>query len=474
MEKRSVSDTGGVSPCSISSAITRRARALAFSVASSELAPYTVTPGSSGISAIHRPSVSRSNRIVSCICRFYHLPARGSVSRPARPSLLRQSLHRNQHGLLVLAIRIRTLQHRPGLQPLLHHVRAPALGTLLLPGIAPSDEVAIRPAVAAVERLAALGAPLHHLAIVALRALHADGLLLHMLARRIIAASGKLAETAGLQHHVTAAHRALLVELHIGLLLRAADGFGGLAVRVSGTGEEGAEAALLQHHGTAAVFAVFFIALLSQVHLVHIRQIDGELARVSAIGISGAGDEAAVFAPFDHQGLAALLAVQAGGLLHPLDVGHVLFGVLQVLVEPFVELADSLAPGDLPRFNLVEFLLHAGGVLDIEDVVEVLEQQAGDDSAQFGGVEPAALLLHILALLNGGEDGGVGGRTADAVGFPFLHQRGLVVARRRLGEMLLGRQAAELEMFALGHGGEPVFHLLVFFVGLVLAFFVDL
>src|ERR1035441_43571 len=67
MEKRSVSDTGGVSPCSISSAITRRSRALAFSVASSELAPYTGAPGSSGISAIHPPSVSRRNRILSCI-----------------------------------------------------------------------------------------------------------------------------------------------------------------------------------------------------------------------------------------------------------------------------------------------------------------------------------------------------------------------------------------------------------------------
>src|SRR5271157_2693036 len=68
MENCSVSAAGFISPCSISSAITRRARDLAFSVASSGVAPYTVTPGSSGMSAIQRPSVSRSNRIVSCIC----------------------------------------------------------------------------------------------------------------------------------------------------------------------------------------------------------------------------------------------------------------------------------------------------------------------------------------------------------------------------------------------------------------------
>ena len=178
-------------------------------------------------------------------------------------------------------------------------------------------------------------------------------------------------------------------------------------------------------------------------------------------------------APLDHQILAALLARQAGGPLHPLDVGHVLFGVLQVLVEPFVELADGLAPGNLPRFDLVQLLFHARGVLNVEDIVEVLQQQPGHHSAQLGGVEPTALLLHVLAFLNGGEDGGVGGRTAHAVGFQFLHQRGLVVARRRLGEVLLGQKVAELEMFTLGHGGEPVFGLLVFFVDLVLALFVD-
>jgi hypothetical protein len=48
---------------------------------------------------------------------------------------------------------------------------------------------------------------------------------------------------------------------------------------------------------------------------------------------------------------------------------------------------------------------------------KLLDQQVGDDHAQFGGNELAALLLHVLALLDGGQDRGVGGRAADAVGF---------------------------------------------------------
>ena len=137
-------------------------------------------------------------------------------------------------------------------------------------------------------------------------------------------------------------------------------------------------------------------------------------------GIAGAGDEAAVLAPLDHQGLAALLADQVGGLLHPLDVGHVLFGVLQVLVEALVELAHGLAPVELAVFDLVELLFHPRRVLHVEDVVEALEQQIGHHHAEFGGREVAAFLLHVLALLNGGEDGGVGGRTAHAVGFQLF------------------------------------------------------
>jgi hypothetical protein len=38
-----------------------------FESACSAFAPYTVTAGNSGISPIHRPSVSRSSLIVDCI-----------------------------------------------------------------------------------------------------------------------------------------------------------------------------------------------------------------------------------------------------------------------------------------------------------------------------------------------------------------------------------------------------------------------
>src|ERR1039458_6117248 len=139
-------------------------------------------------------------------------------------------------------------------------------------------------------------------------------------------------QPAELQDQVALALRALLVEGLI-LLLGAADLFGGLAIGVSGARQESAETALLQDHGAAAVFAIFLFALLGHFHISIVR-----LARVGALGVAGTGDELAVLAPLQDEGLAALAAHLAGGFFQPLDVGHVLFGVLEILVEALVEL----------------------------------------------------------------------------------------------------------------------------------------
>src|SRR5204863_8826095 len=125
----------------------------------------------------------------------------------------------------------------------------------------------------------------------------------------------------------------VLIQLHILGLLCFAQLLGGLAIGISGASHELAEATLLQHHGTAAVLAVYRCILLGEIGLIDIRQIDRKLARVGAIRIAGTGDETAVAAPFDHHGLAALFADQISGTLHALNVGHVALGVREVLLE---------------------------------------------------------------------------------------------------------------------------------------------
>src|ERR1700683_3117338 len=57
-------DFGDLRICSVRSAMTRRARAVTFTSASCSVVPYAITPGSSGTSASHRPSVSRSKTML--------------------------------------------------------------------------------------------------------------------------------------------------------------------------------------------------------------------------------------------------------------------------------------------------------------------------------------------------------------------------------------------------------------------------
>src|SRR5580700_6109250 len=156
---------------------------------------------------------------------------------------------RRRQLAFVFAAAGRALQERTGLEIFLDKVRITAVGTSFRHGSRPRHECAIRISIASVECLAALGAPLHDFAFGTLGAFHADGFLLYVLARGVVAASREFSEAAVLLNHVVAALRAFLVQRDIGFLLRAADLLRGLAVGIAGAGEERAEASFLEHHG---------------------------------------------------------------------------------------------------------------------------------------------------------------------------------------------------------------------------------
>src|SRR3546814_3601897 len=63
--------------------------------------------------------------------------------------------------------------------------------------------------------------------------------------------------------------------------------------------------------------------------------------------------------------------------------------------------------------------------------------------------EAPPIEAHVVAVLQHLQDGGVGGRPPDAELFHLLHQAGLAVARRRLGEVLLRQHGAAGDRIAL-------------------------
>src|SRR5437870_3894233 len=221
------------------------------------------------------------------------------------------------------------------------------------------------------------------------------------------------------------------------------DGPGGLAGRIVRAGEEPAEAAALVQHRLAARGA----------HLVGRQILDhadlalllDEVLGVLAVRIARAGQEAAHAAPLDHHRAAALLAHQIGGLLLALHVAHLRFRRLEALLERLVELAHHGLPVDLPFLDLVQLLLHPRRELHVHHAREGAEKQLGHDLPQVGGEEAPLLLLHVFLVLDGGEDRGIGRRTADALLLELLHQGRFGEPRRRLSEVLLGEQVDQLQ-----------------------------
>jgi hypothetical protein len=85
----------------------------------------------------------------------------------------------------------------------------------------------------------------------------------------------------------------------------------------------------------------------------------------------------------------------------------VLGRVFQVFLKFLVELGHRVLPLLFAFFDFVELFLQTRRVLQIENILEVFHQQIGDNQADLGGNELPTDLLHVLPLLNRGENGRV-------------------------------------------------------------------
>ena len=113
--------------------------------------------------------------------------------------------------------------------------------------------------------------------------------------------------------------------------------------------------------------------------------------------------------------------------------------------EGLPELAQHLAPVDLAVGDLVELVLEMGGEVVFDVAREIGLQEGGDDAAAVLRHEALAVDLHVVPALQHLDDAGVGRGPADAELLELLDQAGLGIARRRLGEMLLGDDLAALQ-----------------------------
>ena len=180
----------------------------------------------------------------------------------------------------------------------------------------------------------------------------------------------------------------------------------------------------------------------------HLRLLAGERPRLLVLRVQRAGEEPAVAAEADDHrvALGADLVGRLGREVAALELAALL--VHERLERP-VEGAQQRHPRALAARDLVELLLHARRELQVHELAEVLDQQVGHDLADELRLQPALLDGHVAAIDDGRDGRRVRGRPPDAVLLERLDERRLRVARRRLGEVLGGRDLANVGRVAL-------------------------
>ena len=212
-----------------------------------------------------------------------------------------------------------------------------------------------------------------------------------------------------------------------------------------------------------------------------------ELAREAAIGIARAADEGAELAA-DFEAQASFAAVRARARIGAIAlVGKdvrpeqlvqrfedfadaEILGLGDGAREVLPEVAQDLFPVELVVGDEVELLFEARGEIVFDVALEERFEECRDEAALVVGDEALAVDAHVAAILEHGERRGVGRRPPDAELFHLLDQRRFRIARRRLGEVLLGLDAAIPEVLALAQRRQATALLVL----LVAAFLVEL
>ena len=130
------------------------------------------------------------------------------------------------------------------------------------------------------------------------------------------------------------------------------------------------------------------------------------------------------------------------------------------------EVAQHVLPLELAVGDEVELLLQVGREVVLDVALEEALQERRDEPALVLGDQALLVDADVVAVLQHGERGGIGGGPADAQLLHALDQRRLGEARRRLGEVLLGLDAAVLERVALGERRQAAAVVLLGLLGL--------
>ncbi len=149
-----------------------------------------------------------------------------------------------------------------------------------------------------------------------------------------------------------------------------------------------------------------------------------------------------------------LRELHGNGDPHPLQIP---LRLRQLRLEAGIELAEHILPVLLPGLHIVQPPFHLGGEAGVHNIGEFVFHQGGDHLAQHRGLEAFPLLDDIVPVHNGGDGGGVGGGTPNALFLQQPDQGGLGEPGGGLGEVLGGivfLRSNRLPLNQIGQGSE--------------------
>src|SRR2546429_1120439 len=198
--------------------------------------------------------------------------------------------------------------------------------------------------------------------------------------------------------------------------------------------EELAVATGLDDHGRAAFLADLVGRLVR--HLVA-----SQRPREPALGVARARDERPEAPALHHEAAVARRALLLGQLRQVVHLVDQLLDVdrFECLGERPPEVAQHLLPRQVAFLDLVELVFHLSREAHVEHVGERALHHLPHRLPQRRRREPAVLGGGVPAHLESGDDARIRRRAADPQALELLHQARLAEARRRLGEMLVGR-----------------------------------
>src|SRR5205823_13542190 len=115
------------------------------------------------------------------------------------------------------------------------------------------------------------------------------------------------------------------------------------------------------------------------------------------------------------------------------------------------------------------FFIYFGDLRDLHSFPTRRSSDLVDRHAESRRMKTTVNALDVLAILNRRHDGRVGRGPTDALLFESLHKSRLRVSRRRLREVLFGRDGVELQILSALDYGQTARSLFALVLGLLVA-----